>query len=717
MYKPQFNKRKALVFKQFTHKGWSLFACLGRVVVISVLSASTLENAEAASRHLSTDDEPADTTRTDKEVTLDDIEVSASRAPLALGQAARMVTVLTRTDIQAAPVQSVNDLLKYAAGVDVRQRGPLGAQTDIGIRGGTQEQITILLNGINICDPQTGHNTLELPVSLSDIERIEILEGPAARVYGTSSLMGAINIVTRQDDSLRGRTKKEGGRRLDLQLEGGSFGYLSAGGRFSHLAPRTSQHENPSFLENTISASYTRSDGYSRAKSGALNSDFSGFKAFYQGSYVPSSLLSPPSSLLSPLFSLYWHAGISTKGYGSNTFYSAKYDEQYESVTKTYAALQGDITAGRLHFKPTVSWNRSYDRFELIRGSEQKVPYNYHRSDVFLLSLNSWFDSPLGRTAFGAEVRNEDIISSNLGEPLSSPSGRYVVGLNRTNLSAHLEHNVVTHWLTVSAGFTAVKNTWNQMPFTLYPGIDASVRLTDWLRFYASYNESLRMPSFTELYYSVGGHKADKYLKPEELRAVEGGVKLYSRKLTAKASVFYHHQRNTIDWVLDTRLADEATWQSVNLTKINTTGVEVSVNVQLPTLVLPTSSSLLPPPTLSVSYCYLHQQKDEQPYLQSRYSLEYLRHKLTASLYLPLWRQLDLTLKYRFQDRMGSYTDTEGQVQHYHPYSVADARLAWTAERYTLYVEGNNLLSKRYIDYGNVPQPGFCLVGGLKVAL
>ena len=241
MYKPQFNKRKALVFKQFTHKGWSLFACMGRVVVISVLSASTLENADAASRHLSTDDEPADTTRTDKEVTLDDIEVSASRAPLALGQAARMVTVLTRTDIQAAPVQSVNDLLKYAAGVDVRQRGPLGAQTDIGIRGGTQEQITILLNGVNICDPQTGHNTLELPVSLSDIERIEILEGPAARVYGTSSLMGAINIVTRQDDSLRGRTKEEGGRRLYLQLEGGSFGYLSAGGRFSHLAPRSTR--------------------------------------------------------------------------------------------------------------------------------------------------------------------------------------------------------------------------------------------------------------------------------------------------------------------------------------------------------------------------------------------------------------------------------------------------------------------------------------------
>ena len=197
MYKALFNKRKALVFKQFTHKGWSLFACLGRVVVISVLSASTLRNATAANRHVSTDEEPADTARIDKELTVDDIEVTASRAPLALGQAARMVTVLTRDDIQAAPVQSVNDLLKYAAGVDVRQRGPLGAQTDIGIRGGTQEQMTILLNGINICDPQTGHNAFDLPCNLSDIERIEVLEGPAGRVYGTSSLMGAVNIVTK----------------------------------------------------------------------------------------------------------------------------------------------------------------------------------------------------------------------------------------------------------------------------------------------------------------------------------------------------------------------------------------------------------------------------------------------------------------------------------------------------------------------------------------
>ena len=125
MYKSLFNQRKAIRFRQFTRKGWALFACLGRVVTIGVLSVATLESATAAHRHVSTDEQQSDSTQTaDKEATLDDVEVTGSRAPLAVGQAVRMVTVLSREDIQAAPVQSINDLLKMACGIDVRQRGP-----------------------------------------------------------------------------------------------------------------------------------------------------------------------------------------------------------------------------------------------------------------------------------------------------------------------------------------------------------------------------------------------------------------------------------------------------------------------------------------------------------------------------------------------------------------------------------------------------------------
>ena len=683
-FKKQFNQRKALRFRQFTRKRYALFACLGRVVTIGVLSVATLRAAAVTTSDTlsvvgTTVVVDSVANSPDKEATLDDVEITGSRAPLALGQAARMVTVLSREDIQAAPVQSINDLLKIVAGVDVRQRGPIGAQTDIGIRGSTQEQITILLNGINICDPQTAHNVFDLPCDLSDIVRIEVLEGPASRVYGTSSLVGAINIVTNVGKS----------KRSEIRVEGGSFGYLSSAGRLA-------------LSNHTLSANFSRSDGYQRSKTGALNSDYSGVKAFYQGAYAKEQIR------------LNWHAGISTKGWGSNTFYSAKYDEQYEHTTKLFTALQGE-TEGVIHFRPAIYWNRSYDRFELIRGNESKVPFNHHRTDVFGINLNSYFDWQWGRTALGAEFRNEDIVSSNLGEPLQSVqaansqeltanSPKYKYGLNRSNLSFHAEHNILLKRFTLSAGFIAVKNTWNEMPFTLYPGIDASLRLGDHWKLYASYNASLRMPSFTELYYSVGGHQADKYLKAEEMQAVEGGVKYSSRWLTVQTSIFHHHARNMIDWVMDTREADPV-WQSVNHTRINTLGEEISLN------------GLLAFGSWHLAYCHLHQQKQEADYLQSQYSLEYLRHKVTAQVQMHLWEAFDLTLNYRWQDRMGTYTTSDGEVRAYHPYSVIDARLAWNSAPYSIYVEGNNLTAHHYVDYGNVVQPGCWVTAGIKLTL
>ena len=136
---------------------------------------------------------------------MDEIEVTASRIKTTLPNAVRITNVMTADEIATYPIQSVNDILKYAVSVDVRQRGPMGAQTDVGIRGGNFEQVAILLDGINICDPQTGHNSFDFPVDMSDIVHIEVLEGPAGRAYGSSSLMGAINIVTKTLQGIRHR--------------------------------------------------------------------------------------------------------------------------------------------------------------------------------------------------------------------------------------------------------------------------------------------------------------------------------------------------------------------------------------------------------------------------------------------------------------------------------------------------------------------------------
>ena len=685
MYKTVFNKRENFKFKHFCRKGYALFACVGREVVIGTLSVATLTYAKADGVSVHAEKAGIGTADTVRTMMLDEVDVIASRAPLAGGRVPRIVTVLDSRDIAAAPAQSVNDLLKYAVGVDVRQRGPIGAQTDVGIRGGTSEHIAILLNGINICDPQTGHNAFDLPVGPDCIERIEIIEGPAGRIYGTSSLVGAINIITKPDGHNGGI----------LGAEAGSFGYAGARGRLSFTNGKWG---------NQVSGGYTRSDGYNRSKAGHLNADYEGGRAFYQGYYENKAV------------AVNWHAGLSVKGQGSNTFYSTASDEQFEHTAKYYTAIQAETGAGRFHLRQSIYWNRYHDRYEFYRGAPDRSPYNYHRTDVAGLNLNCWFDWQPGRTAVGAEMRNEDIISTTLGEPLNTPvhingtDRKYTVGLNRTNISLYIEHNISLGRFAISAGATAVRNTWSETPFKLHPGIDASYAITAGLKAYASFNTSLRMPSFTELYYSVDGHKADKHLKPEEMSAVEAGLKYSGTGVNAVISVYHNRGSNMIDWIMDTSLGDEAVWTSVNHAEISTTGVEASAKLDLASL-LPGQSILR---SLDAAYAYTDQQQRREPGIQSLYALEYLRHKFVTGLGLRIMPNLHFDAKYRYQSRVGSYSDTNGTVRRYKPYSLADARLEWRKAAYSVYVEANNLFNTDYVDYGNVPQPGFWVTAGAK---
>ena len=690
MYKPAINlKRPVLVFRQFGNKGYSLFACLGREVVCSVLSVATLTYASAES--VSTDPVVTDSTSmmTASERMLEEVCVTGSRAPLTKSQAARMVTVLDRADIAQAPVQSVNDLLKYAVGVDVRQRGPIGAQTDISIRGGTSDQIILLLNGINICDPQTGHNAMDLPVDLSEIVRIEVLEGPAGRIYGTSSLVGAINIVTQE---------REKGDAVTLHGEGGSFGYVNVGGR--------GRLHSGTFI-NSLSANYSRSDGYSRSKAGSLNTDFSGSKAFYQGQYDDKA------------FRLHWHLGIADKGWGSSTFYASpkwQADDQYEHTTKLYSAIQAETKQGTFHLSGNIYWNQNQDRYEGYRGQPEKMKYNYNRTDVYGVSVSNYFDWVAGRTAFGAELRNEDLVSGNLGEPLSQThhikgtDSDYTLGVNRTNISGYLEHNLLLNRLTVSAGLVAVKNTWSNMNMTLYPGIDISYRPHPAWKIHASYNTSLRMPTFTEMYYKLQGYSANPHLKPEKMTALEVGTTIHYSLFTIHSTLWHHHGTDMIDWIMDTSKGQDAVWQSVNHTKINSHGFEISASIQAP---LFTHHSSL----ITVSYGYISQDKKQEANMVSQYALEYLRHKLVAHTRLQLLKPLSLSLNFRWQDRVGSYTDFDGMVCNYEPYALLDCRLTWQQPKWKLYLEANNLFDTRYHDYGLVTQPGRWLIAGFSIFL
>ena len=604
---------------------------------------------------------------------LDSVSVTASKIPVPLHKNTRTVTLIDSLSIASAPAENVNDLLKYALGVDVRQRGAMGMQTDISMRGGTYNQIAVLLNGIDISDPQTGHNSADFPVNLEDIDHIEVLEGPSARGHGATSMIGAINIVT----------KSYGRNSAVVRLEGGSF-------RYGNVNASASLNGRRSF--HTLSAGYQRSDGFNRNAAGGLNSDFRTFKSFYHGrADLPATTLE-------------WHAGASLKDFGSSTFYSARFDDQFEHTFKTFAAVKAE-GKGALHFSPSVYWTRGEDRFELFRGAPQRYPFNYHRTNTIGGDFHFSFDSRFGRSAFGAGVRHEAIRSTNLGEALGTPEGVYVRGLGRTAFTAFVEHGVVLDRFTASAGVTAVYHSGNGEGVRFYPGAEMNLRLTEALRIYGSYNASYRMPTFTELYYSVGGHLADPRLKAEKVHAFEGGLKFLGKGIRAVATVYYNRGNDIIDWIQDVHAGEDAPWMSVNHTVLNTFGQEATLQFSFAEL---TGRKNLPIRSLSLGYGHISQDKQTEAGFRSLYSMEYIRHRITAQADFRFGKRVAANLSYRYVDRA-----TGSELIK--PYSLLDAKLSYSRPAWEAYLRVNNLLNREYYDFGDIPQPGLWFMTGIQV--
>src|SRR5690554_7413116 len=211
MNKTRVKKITAFRFKRFARKTYSVFNSLNKAVTIGVLTGCTLTVAHASS--ISSIEQIAIEASTDSipPTELDEVVVTASKADLPLSMASKQVAVITSKEIERTPARSIEDLLSYVAGVDILQRGPHGVQADISLRGGSFDQTAILINGINLTNPHTGHYSSNLPINLSDIERVEIVQGPSSLVYGASAFAGRVNIITRKDRESGGLVKLEGG--------------------------------------------------------------------------------------------------------------------------------------------------------------------------------------------------------------------------------------------------------------------------------------------------------------------------------------------------------------------------------------------------------------------------------------------------------------------------------------------------------------------------
>jgi iron complex outermembrane receptor protein len=657
-----------------------------KVIRIATLSTAYLTFAIPVNAEYSFMVAATDTLRPFKEVEMEEVVISAQRAPVAFSQTARIVQIIAKEELANAPVHDLQDLLKFASGIDIRQRGGNGVQADVSIRGSSFDQVLILLNGIPLNDPQTGHHNLNLPVSYDAIDRIEILEGPAARIYGPNAFSGAINIITSQTKS------------------------CTITGRFSY-----GQH---GFFETSIASSFQTgritnnlSSDYKLAGGALPNTDFKKGNLFYHGT------ISFPSGKLE------LQSGYTDKGFGANEFYTPAYPNQFERIKTTFTSVKASST-GLLHLSPALYWRRNQDRFELFRNNDGAPAWykghNYHLTDTYGSTLSGWVTSDLGKLAFGSDIRNENIWSTVLGREMGSPTNvpgesgvQYKYSDHRTNLSLFGEYSTHFGPLDLVAGLMANNNSSLGRKWQIFPGIDMGYRIVQPLKLYLSLNKTLRLPTFTDLYYKSATNIGNPELLPEEALSFEAGWKLNNKWLSSSFSYFFRNGENMIDWV---RKPEETIWSAKNLTKIQTNGVEVSCKIDASELF----GREVFVNSLNLSYCYLDQNKESGSYI-SKYLLDYLKHKMDIRLTHKLFGGISASWLISYQDRNGTFTlwkeNKYGAEVEYAPIWLVDSRINWTHKQLTVILEANNLLDKRFYDYGNVEQPGIWAKLGVIVKL
>ncbi|WP_213279220.1 TonB-dependent receptor plug domain-containing protein [Chryseobacterium indologenes] len=505
------------------------------------------------------------------------------------------ISVISREDIVNSPAKSIDEILQQVPGMDIRRRGANGVQSDIGFRGSSFEQVLLLLNGIRMNDSQTGHNNMNIPVDLDEVEKIEIIKGPAARRFGQNAYAGVINIIT----------KTIPGKKVKISAEGGDFGTYGLG--------FNAQIGNEKFT-NSLQANSASSEGY------MFNTDYEIRNVFYQGKLNIKN------------GDVRVQAGFSEKKFGANGFYASKdATKQYEETQASIVSVAHQQTFGKLKLNSNVYWRRGQDMY-LYNRWDPDFYRNMHIGNNVGGEVNSSYQWGLGTTGIGVELRKEFLVSSNLGDR------------NRFVSQVFFEHHfsLLDKKLNISPGISWA--SYSKEGNFFYPGLDVGYNFNPNSKIYGNIAKVHRIPTFTELYYVSRTEQGNPDLQPENALSSEVGYQYQNNRILAKISGFLRNSSNSIDWVKND-LKDKV-WFAENVGDIKTKGIEAEWSHR-------------PVDWLkyTIGYTYIDSKYEEKTGLVSRYILDNLRHQFISKLEVKFLKNFTNELVYRYNERvnLGTY--------------------------------------------------------------
>ena len=550
----------------------------------------------------------------DQTTNLDEVVVLSTKIDLPFSKNFRTVKIISSEDIKNSPVTNVSDLLQEITGIDVRRRGVGGVQGDLYIRGGGFDQTLLLVDGMKMDDAQTGHHTLNMILPLYLIERIEIIKGPAARIFGQNAFNGAINIVTKEFEGEK--------RTVNLNLNELSYG------SFEQKNISLSTKIVGEKIKSLISYSGNRSDGYRH------NTDFKKNNYFIKTSFNSNNT---PVDVI---------ASLTENKFGANGFYaSPSATEQYEETQASLFGITTTINSEKLSITPRLYWRRGQDEYIYIRDNPS-VYRNLHKTNKVSAELSGSYFSNSGVTGFGLDLSTVNISSNNLGEH------------NRTTVNLFADHTfkLFDQKLVVSPGIAL--SYFSDMSFHSFPGIDLGYNISSDFKLYSNIGKTYRIPTYTDLYYSDRTTVGNENLNPESATSTEFGLKYNTSNFKFSTALFNRNAKNIIDYV---KQNEDDLWKAVNIGSLSTSGFELDISYRFKS-----SYSLSNDNSISIGYTNIKDDNYVSDINFSKYSLNSLKHHFISKFNLNYIKNVNHSIIYKYAERsdQSNYSVLDSKIRY-----------------------------------------------------
>ena len=308
-------------------------------------------------------------------VELDQVTISATMTPQQISKTGRNIVVISQEIIKKLPANSIDEIIRYLPGIEVQSRGPMGTQSNITIRGGTFQQVLIILDGIRLNDPLTGHFNSYIPITPDEIERIEILKGPAAVLYGTEAVGGVVHIITK---SFAGKHKKDS-HRLMAQVASGEYGL-------------TNGQASGSFQKNKTNGSV------SLITNNATGQPIRGARGYFNLTTLNASLRQE----IGKSWSIAYRFGLDDRTFNAQNFYTARLsDTATEYVSSTWNHIKTTYQKNRHSLTLDLGDKRTTDEYRFNKNlnpnlnksrlQQAQLIYQYKLSEQTTLSAGTQY--------------------------------------------------------------------------------------------------------------------------------------------------------------------------------------------------------------------------------------------------------------------------------------------------------------------------------------